>query len=73
MKTQISENRKPYYKFKMWMDMHEIRQKDVANLIGKTASVFCQNLNGVSGDLTTTETKIICKHYGISADEFFMA
>lgn len=65
-------NRKPYYKFKMWMDMNGVKQKEVACLIGKTAPVFCQNINGVNGDLTTSETKKICNYYGISADEYFV-
>lgn len=62
----------PYTKFKMYLDSKGIPQKEVAELIGKTAPVFCQNLNGVSGDFMGREIAKICKNYKISADEFFL-
>lgn len=61
----------PYAKFKAYLDTKGIPQKEVAELIGKTAPVFCQNLNGVRGDFTGREIAKICKKYNISADDLF--
>lgn len=69
---RAKEKHIPYTKFKMFLDKNKIKQKEVADLIGKTAPVVCQNINGTGGDFTVSEIIIICRNYGISADEYFL-
>lgn len=64
--------RKPYTKFKSYLDQNKITQREIARLIGKSPGVVNQNLNGVKGDFTAGEVRIICNHYGISADDYFL-
>lgn len=71
VRSETITDRKPYFKFKSYLDEKGIRQKDVAKLIGKNPAVVNQNINGVKGDFTNREVQLICRTYGISADEFF--
>lgn len=62
----------PYTKFKAFLDEQGINQKEVAELLGKSASAVNQNLNGTGGDFSLSEVRLICKKYSISADEYFL-
>lgn len=58
-------------KFKGYLAEHGIKQSEVAELLG----IEPQNVNAkVNGrqDFTLAQVKIICSHYGISADDFFV-
>ncbi|MGG0756032.1 helix-turn-helix domain-containing protein [Brevibacillus laterosporus] len=62
----------PYTKFKAFLDESGVNQKEVAQLLGKSASALNQNLNGTGGDFSVAELRIICTNYKISADEYFL-
>lgn len=68
----VKRRHKPYNKFKAFMVEHGIRQREVAQLLGKTVSAFNQNVNGTGGDFSVPELRLICQTYNISADEFFL-
>lgn len=69
---EIRRRHTPYTKFKAFLDEHGINQKEVANLLGKSASAFNQNLNGTGGDFSLSEVRLICTTFRISADEYFL-
>ncbi|MDO3680399.1 helix-turn-helix domain-containing protein [Paenibacillus ehimensis] len=62
----------PYTKLKALLDERGVSQKEVATLLGKSPSALNQNLNGTGGDFSLSEVRLICREYGISADEFFL-
>lgn len=62
----------PYTKFKAFLIENGINQREVAELLGKSPSALNQNLNGTGGDFSLSEIRVICRKYGISADEFFL-
>lgn len=58
-------------KFKGYLTEHKIKQREVADLLG----IRVQNLNRKLNErepFTLSQVKILCKHYGISADEYFV-
>lgn len=65
--------REPYSKFKCWMKENGVKSVDIGKLIGKAAPGVSQRLNGTGPDFDVREIRIICQHYGISADEYFIA
>lgn len=70
---RIKRRHVPYTKFKAWMEEHDVKQKDLAELLGKKrTSTINQNLNGTGGDFSMPDVRKICLTYGISADEFFI-
>jgi transcriptional regulator with XRE-family HTH domain len=69
---QISRRHTPYSKFKAFLIENGIHQREVAELLGKSTSALNQNLNGTGGDFSLSEVRLICKKYGISADEYFL-
>lgn len=68
----VSRRHAPYSKFKAFLIENGIQQREVAELLGKSTSALNQNLNGTGGDFSLAEVRIICKKYGISADEYFL-
>lgn len=62
----------PYTKFKAFLDERGINQREIAQLLGKSASAFNQNLNGTGGDFSIAEVRLICSTFKISADEYFL-
>lgn len=68
----VSRRHAPYSKFKAFLIENGIQQREVAELLGKSTSALNQNLNGTGGDFSLAEVRIICKNYGISADEYFL-
>lgn len=69
----MNRNREPYMKLLLYLKENRIKQKDVAGLLGKSASAFNQQLNGTGADFTVEEVVKICEHYSISADTYFFA
>ncbi len=59
------------YKFKGYCVENGIKQKELAKLLGLSISVVNQKMNGRL-DWTLEQVKTICKHYGISADIYFV-
>lgn len=58
-------------RFKSYMALHDIKQAEIAKLLG----IEVQNVNAkVNGrqEFTLEQIRILCQHYGISADDFFI-
>lgn len=62
----------PYTKFKAFLGERGVNQREVAELLGKSASALNQNLNGTGGDFSIAELRVMCVKYEISADEYFL-
>ena len=69
----MKRRREPYMKLLLYLKENNIRQKEVAELLGKTTSAFNQQLNGTGGDFTVDEVVKICGRFGISAEKYFFA
>ena len=59
------------YKFKGYCVENGIKQKELAELLDLSISVVNQKMNGHL-DWTLEQVKTLCKHYGISADIYFV-
>ncbi len=68
----IKRRHEPYSKFKAFLYENNIKQEEIAELIGKSSVAVNQKLNGTGGDFSIAEVRIICKKYNISADDFFI-
>lgn len=66
-------NRKGGYmkenKFKGWCAAHNVKIKDIAELLGIKYNNASAKINGKQ-NFTLPQVKIICRHYQISADIF---
>ena len=71
-KKGVKRRHTPYTKFKAYMEEHNVRQKDIAELLAKSAQSVNQNLNGTGGDFSVKEIRKICLEYGISSDTYFI-
>lgn len=60
-----------YENFKIFMLINNIKQKEIADLLGITESNVSLKINKKNQDFTKKQVKIICDHYQISADEYF--
>jgi DNA-binding Xre family transcriptional regulator len=60
-----------YLKFKAWLVEKEIKQKDVADLLGISVENLNKKVNGKQ-KFTLAQVKKICEKYNISADLFFI-
>lgn len=58
-------------KFKVYCVEHNIKQKELADLLGITVSNVNLKLNGKE-QFTLDQVRTICTHYKISADEYFI-
>ena len=58
-------------KFKGWLASKKKKQQEVADLLQLTLQSVNNKLNGRE-DFTLAQVRILCKHYKISADEFFI-
>lgn len=57
-------------KFKGYCAEHNIKQSEIAELLGINLSNVNEKLNGKQ-PFTLAQVKILCQHYGISADDYF--
>lgn len=58
-------------KFKGYCSEHNIRQSEIADLLKVTIQTVNRKMNGKE-PFTLEQVKILCAHYGISADEYFV-
>lgn len=58
-------------KFKGYCAEHNIRQKEIAEVLGINIANVNEKINGKQ-QFTLEQVKILCKEYGISADEYFI-
>jgi hypothetical protein len=73
IRSDVHRRRIPYTKLKHYFSENHIPQSEPAALLKKSVAAFNQNINGTGGDFTVTEVVLICREYGISADEYFFA
>lgn len=57
-------------KFKAYCVSHKVKQSEIAELLDINLSNVNEKLNGKQ-PFTLNQVKILCEHYGISADEYF--
>lgn len=69
---QAKRRRSPYFKFRAFLDEQEIKQVEVAAMLGINRATLNQKINGTGGDFSVVEVRKICEYYKISADEFFI-
>ena len=58
-------------KFKAWLVENNISQEEIAGVLGISRTLTNAKINGRK-DFTLSQVKTLCKHYGISADNFFV-
>lgn len=58
-----------YLDFKGWLVSHNIRQKELAEVLGMTVQAVSKKLTG-KAEFSVKQIKAICEHYHISADIF---
>ena len=58
-------------KFKGYCSENRIKQKEVAELLNVSVQTVNKKLNGKE-PFTYEQVKTLCKHYGISADVYFI-
>lgn len=68
----VKRRHSPYRKLKAFFVENNIKQSEVAELLGKSVSALNQNLNGTGGDFSLSEVRILCNLYGLSSDAFFI-
>lgn len=58
-------------KFKAWLVENQISQAEVAEVLGISRALANAKINGRE-EFTLSQVRTLCKHYGISADNFFV-
>lgn len=58
-------------KFKGFCAERGIKQTEIAELLGISVVSVCRKLNGKEA-FTIKQVKILCEHYKISAEEYFL-
>lgn len=58
-------------KFKGYCAEHNIRQKEISEVLGITIANVNEKINGKQ-PFTLDQIRILCKTYSISADEYFI-
>jgi len=58
-------------KFKGYCAEHNIKQTEIAELLDINVQSVNRKMNGKE-PFTLEQVKILCQHYGISADEYFV-
>lgn len=71
MEKVINKKRPPYMDLKKFMMENCIKQKDMAEVLDKSASALNQNLNGTGGDFSLGEARILTETFGIPNEYFF--
>lgn len=69
--TYREEVLKGMLKFKGYCAENNISQKEIADILNITIQNANAKLNGRQ-DFTLSQVKILCQHYGISADIYFL-
>lgn len=68
--TKGDDKLREYLKLKGWMTENKVKQKDLAELLGKNVPTVNRKLNGKS-KFDVDEIRLICETYGLSADVYF--
>ncbi|MGG7176230.1 helix-turn-helix domain-containing protein [Clostridium paraputrificum] len=63
--------KQPYWKLKGFLAEKNIKQKQVADLLGISVPSFNKRLNGTGSDFSVREARKICKSFDASAEIFF--
>jgi len=58
-------------RFKGYMAEHDISQAEIAEILGIAKENVNAKVNGRQ-DFTMAQVRILCQHYSISADDFFV-
>lgn len=58
-------------RFKGYMASHDIKQSEIAEILGITVENANAKINGRQ-DFTLPQIRTLCQRYGISADDFFI-
>lgn len=67
----VTRKYEPYNKLKGYLVENNIKQREVAEVVGLSVSHLNQKLNGTRGDFSATEIRLICKAYNISPLDYF--
>lgn len=70
--TQMEKEKVKYTKFRAWMDENNVTAAEIAELLGISEPTMSKKLNGFV-EFRVWEIRLICNHYGISADAYFIA
>lgn len=58
-------------RFKGYCAEHNIKQAEIAEILGIHVQNVSEKLNGKQS-FTLDQIRTLCKHYGISADDYFI-
>lgn len=61
-----------YGELKGFFAKHGIKNGDVADFLGISEAEFSQKINNPDRDFTLKQARMICTHYGITLEEFFL-
>ena len=65
-------NKRPYNKLKGYLAENEIKNKDVAKLLGVTETSFSKKINRNGQDFTADQIRTLCNKYKLDANKFFL-
>ena len=65
------ENVPKVLKFKAWLVENNIKQAEIASVLGISRELTNAKINGRE-DFTLAQVKTLCEHYKLSADIFFV-
>lgn len=68
----MAEIKAPYLKLKAYLVENNIKQKDVAEKLGITATSFNSKIHRNGQDFTLKEVRALCKLYNLDSNEFFL-
>lgn len=63
--------KQPYWKLKGFLAENNIKQKQVAALLGLSVPAFNKRLNGTGKDFSVREARKICTTYNADVEIFF--
>ncbi|QNR08269.1 helix-turn-helix transcriptional regulator [Macrococcoides canis] len=61
----------PNLKLKKYMLEHDIKQKELADVLGITQSLFSQKINENRSTFSLEEVRVICAHLDLNMHEYF--
>ncbi|WP_315072535.1 helix-turn-helix transcriptional regulator [uncultured Clostridium sp.] len=67
----MERKREPYVKFKRFLSINHIKQKELAEKLGKSSSCVNSVLNGRGADFTTEDFRMIRCVFNIKIQEYF--
>ncbi|PKF21688.1 hypothetical protein CW684_04660 [Macrococcoides caseolyticum] len=61
----------PNLKLKQYMIEHDIKQKELAKVLGITQSLFSQKINENRSTFSLEEVRLLCAYLGLNMHEYF--